>query len=241
MDEGRLPVVVVAFLVVAVLLVGLGAVLSPSRPPLPLTPAQREAAVGELAGNVHAEAVAEAVALSVIRASADFGIEEGVRAVPIRIVDHLDLRVRISADQDVRLVGLPRVCLVGPFWNPLDAGLSDRCWGEPDLGQVIAGKLPADAAGGVTLRATTPFELAIAIGRGEERCDYAPGEWRLQIDAPMQVDGVIVPHVELADVPFDVPLEPEGTVLSFRPNSEVRPCSYVAAVYNRQPEPLFEE
>lgn len=237
----RLPVVVIGSLISGALVIGLVAVLAPSSPPAPLTPEQRDAAARQLASSVDAEAVAEAVALSVIRASADFGIEDGIRAVPVRIVDDLDLRVRITTDQDLTLAGLPRVCLVGPFWNPLDAGLSDRCWGEPDLGRFVASQLPRDAGGGVTLRAESSFELAVAIGRGEERCDYAPGEWRLQIDAPLRVDGVIVDHVELADVPFEIPLEPEGTVLSFRPNSEVRPCSYIAAVYTGQREPLFEE
>ena len=79
-----------------------------------------------------------------------------------------------------------------------------------------------------------------AIERGDERCDYAPGAWRLQIDAELRLDGSVLPRVDVADIALDLPLEPVGTVLPFHPNSETRPCSYIAAVFTRQGEPLFE-
>jgi hypothetical protein len=132
------------------------------------------------------------------------------------------------------------VCLVGPFWNPLDAGLSDRCWGEPEFGSIVADRLVADGTGRVVLRPGEPLDIAATLVRGDVRCDYAPGEWRLQVDAEPVVDGVVQPRQDLADVLVIVPLEPAG-VLPFRPNAETRFCSYPAAVYDRQGEPAFSE
>ncbi len=223
----------VAVAVVAVAVVAAAAALWRPGPAVALTPEQRASAARELAGFVAVSITVLDSALAVTRASGDFGIEEGVRSVPVRI--------RIASDVDVVLAGQPRVCLVGPFWNPLDAGLSDRCWGEPDLAGLVAEGLAPASGGTVTIEAGVPIELSVAIGRGTERCDYAPGEWRLQVDAEPVVDGATVGRVDVADLPFKVPLEPDGTVLPFYPNAETRPCSYPAAVFTRQGEPRFED
>ena len=67
--------------------------------------------------------------LGATQAIADFGLEEGIRMVPVRIVEDLALEVRLETPRDITLAGPRRICLTGPFWNPLDAGL-----GRPLLG-----------------------------------------------------------------------------------------------------------
>ncbi len=226
---------------IALAIVAVAAALLRPQEVVPVTPEQRASAGRDLAGHVTVSVTVVDSVLAVTRASGDFGIEEGVRSVPVRLVDDLTVRIRIVSDVDLRLAGPPRVCLVGPFWNPLDAGLSDRCWGEPDLASLVAELLAVASDGTVTAEAGVPIELSAAIGRGSQRCDYSPGEWRLQVDAEPVVDGTTVGRVDLANLPFEVPLEPDGTVLPFHPNAETRPCSYPAAVFTRQGEPRFED
>ena len=174
--------------------------------------------------------------LGATQAIADFGLEEGIRMVPVRIVEDLALEVRLETPRDVTLAEAPRLCLTGPFWNPLDAGLSDRCWGDPDLAALLTEAMPADADGRVTLRAGSPVVLQADLARGDERCDYPPGDWLLEVDAEPVVDGVTLPRQEIAEVPLTVPLEEDGA-LAWRNNSDTRFCSFTAAVYTRQGEP----
>jgi hypothetical protein len=174
--------------------------------------------------------------LDATQAVADFGIEEGIRMVPVRIVEDLALEVGLETPRDVTLAAAPRLCLTGPFWNPLDAGLSDRCWGDPDLAELLAEAMPADADGRVTLRAGSPVVLQADLARGDERCDYPPGDWLLEVDAEPVVDGVTLPRQDIASVSLTVPLEESGP-LPWRANSDTRFCSFTAAVYSRQGEP----
>ncbi len=90
--------------------------------------------------------------LAATEAVADLGIDEGVRMVRVRIVDELDLEVQVQSPEVLTLAAPPLVCLVGPYSAPDDAGLSDRCWGEPDLGQLLADQLPLDDAGHPTVQ-----------------------------------------------------------------------------------------
>ena len=202
----------------------------------PPSPADREAASRELVGHIGITGSIADSSLAAARAVGDFGIEEGVRMVPVRLVEELAITIRIETDRDVVLASPPRVCLVGPFWNPLDAGLSDRCWGAPDLAVLVADLLPPDDAGQVTLRAGQPLVVEATLRRGDTRCDYAPGEWRLQVDAQPIVDGASGPRVDVADLPIPVPLE-SGGMLELLGNHETRYCSYGAAVYRRQGDP----
>ena len=174
--------------------------------------------------------------LGATQAIADFGIDEGIKMVPVRIVEGLGLEVRLETPRDVTLAGAPRLCLTGPFWNPLDAGLSDRCWGDPDLAVLLTEAMPADADGRVTLRAGSPVVLQADLARGDERCDYPPGDWLLEVDVEPVVDGVTLPRQDIAKVPLTVPLEEDGA-LAWRSNSDTRFCSFTAAVYTRQGEP----
>ena len=236
MDRRRVAGLLVALVIAGV--AALGAALLVDRSHTPAVADDPAAIARELAGHLRVEARVADSSNGVIRASADFGIEEGVRAVPVRIVEDLELRLTITSDREIVFATPPRVCLVGPFWNPLDAGLSDRCWGEPDLGRMVAEGLRRDD-GELRVESGDRMSLDATIERGTERCDYAPGEWRLQIDAELRLGATALPRVDVVDIPLDLPLEPVGTVLPFHPNSETRPCSYVAAVYTRQGEPLF--
>ena len=201
--------------------------------------ALRPATADELFDGITVTATVDESSLGATQAIADFGLEEGIRMVPVRIVEDLALEVRLETPRDVTLAGAPRLCLTGPFWNPLDAGLDDRCWGDPDLAALLARAMPADADGRVTLRAGSPVVLQAELARGDERCDYPPGDWLLEVDAEPVIDGVTLPRQEITKVPLTVPLE-EGGALAWRSNSDTRFCSFTAAVYTRQGEPTID-
>ena len=194
------------------------------------------ATADELIAGIAVTATVDESSLGATQAIADFGLEEGIRMVPVRIVEDMALEVRLETPRDVTLAGAPRLCLTGPFWNPLDAGLSDRCWGDPDLAALLAQAMPANADGTVTLQAASPVVLRTELARGDERCDYPPGDWLLEVDALPVVDGVTLPRKDIAEVPLTVPLEEDGA-LAWRSNSDTRFCSFTAAVYTRQGEP----
>jgi hypothetical protein len=201
--------------------------------------ALRPATADELFDGIRVTASVDDSSLGATQAIADFGIEEGVRMVPVRIVEDLVLEVQLATDRDVTLAAPPRVCLVGPFWNPLDAGLSDRCWGEPDLNEVVHEAMTADAGGTFTLHAGAPLELRVPISRGDERCDYPPGDWLLQVDGEPVIDGQVQPRQDIAEVPLTLPWDVPAA-LPWHDNSETRFCSFTAAVYTRQGEPRID-
>ena len=198
--------------------------------------ALRPPTADELIGGITVTTSVDGSSLGATQAIADFGLEEGIRMVPVRIVEDMALEVQLQTPRDVTLAAAPRLCLTGPFWNPLDAGLDDRCWGDPDLAALLAQAMPADADGTVTLRADSPVVLRTELVRGDERCDYPPGDWLLEVDAEPVVDGVTLPRQDIAEVPLTVPLEDDGA-LAWRSNSDTRFCSFTAAVYTRQGEP----
>ena len=80
--------------------------------------------------------------------------------------------------------GLPRRSLSAPD----DAGLSDRCWGEPDLGALVAAALAIDGAGHPALRAGRSIVVDAPLRRGQVRCDYPPGELAPQEDRRQPAD-----------------------------------------------------
>ena len=124
--------------------------------------------------------------------------------VPVTVVDELFLEVRLTAARDLILAGPPRLCLVGPNAAPDDAGLIDRCWGDPDPGAALAPSLPRDADGYPILRAGAPVAFEATIGRGDVRCDYPPGDWHLEIVLTPRVDGHGWTDVALGDMPLHV-------------------------------------
>lgn len=184
---------------------------------------------------VRVSATVVASSLAATDAIADFGIEEGVRMVKVRIVDELQMELRIETEGSVSLAGPPRVCLVGPFWAPDDAGLTDRCWGEPDLGGLLAAHLATDVAGH-PMFGDRPIVLAAKLRRGDVRCDYPPGDWQLEVRLQPLVNGSSVGATDLSPVAFIVPAE----VGNPRPLSLIRAtryCGLANVVYREQGEP----
>lgn len=213
--------------------------LSGARPP---SQADGQETAQQLLSGVTVTAAVADVALAAAGATADFGVEEGLRRVNIRVVEEFAIEVRFESPYEVVLGDPPYFCLVGPFWNPLDAGLSDRCWGDPDLQAVVAAQLPADEAGHPVLPAGRSIVVNATIRRGDLRCDYAPGEWHVEVGLSPVIDGSAVGRLDLPDVIVEVPSEnpvnagPAGT-LELLPPAQTRVCSYPAAVYLRQGDP----
>ena len=193
----------------------------------------------ELIEGVTVTASVEDSTLGATQAIADFGLDEGIKMVPVRIVEDLVLELELASEHDVTFAAPPRLCLTGPFWNPLDAGLEDRCWGDPDVNDALRAAMPADASGTVTLRAGSPVTLRVPLARGDERCDYAPGDWLLEVDAEAVIDDAVQPRQDIADVPLTLPWDVPGA-LPWHDNSTTRFCSYTAAVYTRQGEPQID-
>ncbi|HLE58380.1 MAG TPA: plastocyanin/azurin family copper-binding protein [Candidatus Limnocylindria bacterium] len=195
-----------------------------------------------LVSGIHVTAWAADVSLAVAGAPADFGMEEDVRWVNIRVVAEVRIELRLESAHDLVLERPPYLCLVGPFWNPLDAGLSDRCWGDPDLAAVVAAQLPTDELGRPMLPGGRPVGVSATIGRGGGRCDYSPGEWSLEMAVEPVIDGSPVGRLDLEDIPVYVPFENRvvdgaPATLEILPADDTRICSYPAAVYLRQGEP----
>jgi hypothetical protein len=201
--------------------------------------ALRPATADELFQGIEVTAAVDESTLGATQAIADFGLEEGVRMVPVRIVEDIVLDLQLEADRDVTFAAPPRLCLTGPFWNPLDAGLSDRCWGDPDINEALREAMPADPAGTATLRAGSPVSLRVPIARGDERCDYPPGDWLLEVDAEPVIGGQVLPRTDITKAPVTIPWDVEGA-LPWHDNSDTRFCSFTAAVYARQGEPTID-
>jgi hypothetical protein len=203
-----------------------------------MSSAQAEAAAMELVRGIEAEIEVAEPTLVAAAATADFGIEEGLRRVVIRVVDGMRVQLTLRSETVVPLAEPPGLCLVGPFWNPLDAGLSDRCWGDPDFATVVAP--PPDKAGDGPRLAQGSTTVESALTRGHERCDYAPGEWHLEVTVRPVVDGQAFGPVRIPNVTFEVPFD-ESEALALLPFEDTRVCSYPAAVVNRQGEPELVE
>jgi hypothetical protein len=204
--------------------------------PSPTSSADAEAEALELVRGVSAEVEVTDPTLVAAGATADYGVEQGLERVNIRVVDEMAVTVTITADADVLLAEPPGLCLVGPFWNPLDAGLSDRCWGAPDLTAVAADQMGTDAEGQTRLSAAEPITVEAALARGHERCDYAPGEWTFELSLRPVVGGEPFGPVRIPDVVFEVPITDDGPLVKL-PLEDTRVCSYPAAVVIRQGEP----
>lgn len=164
---------------------------APAAPP-PIDPA-----------SVAVTAGARPTAIAISHAIADaLGSVPGL--VEVQVVDALALSVAITAADDLVLAGPPRLCLVGPFAAPDDAGLIDRCWGDPDPGAALAPAMPRDAAGHPMLPAGVPVALDATIARGEVRCDYPPGAWQLEVVLTPLVGGHGWTDVALPEIALDV-------------------------------------
>lgn len=186
--------------------------------------------------DVRVSATVVASSLVATDAIADFGVEEGIRMVKVRILDELRLELGIDVEGSVVLAGPPRVCLVGPFWAPDDAGLTDRCWGEPDLGGLLAAQLATDAAGHPVLDRDRPIAVAATLRRGDVRCDYPPGSWQLEVRLEPLANGVPAGAVDLPPVDISVPAD-VGNPLPLSLVRESRYCGLANVVFREQGEP----
>ena len=171
-------------------------------------------------------------------AVADFGVEEGIRMVHVRIVDDLELEVRLETDTTVTLTGPPEVCLVGPYSAPDDAGLSYPCWGSPDLGRMLAAQLTNDPEGHPMLQAGQPVVVDTTLARDGRRCDYPPGAWTLLVAlGPVGVVTETDPHpIDLPPASFDIAPTTDQP-LTLLPPKDVRYCGLAETVVVEQGEP----
>ena len=200
----------------------------------PRSPEQREAAARELVSGIHISTTLASSSLAAADAIADFGIDEGIRLVRVRILDGLALDVRIETTSSVVFAEPPLFCLVGPFSAPDDAGLSDPCWGEPDLSVVVAGGLPHDQGGHPMFLADSPLTVAATLQRGHVRCDYPPGKWVLEVKVDTLVDGTPMGARYLPEVGFEVPFATPAPLTLL---AQTRYCGLASAVYREQGEP----
>ena len=231
--RGRLALLLaVGALVGGVGLLAWASTYAPTHAP---TPEDRLRAAGETLGRVRVSAAVVDRSLSATEAIADFGIEEGVRLVRVRIVDRLRIALRIETPDAIELAEPPRACLVWHFSAPDDAGLSDRCWGEPDLGGLVAAGLARSGAGHPMLVAGHPIEIVADLRRGDVRCDYPPGDWQLEIALVPLVDGVPVGAVNLPPVALEVPASGDGPLPFLR--FDTRFCGLANTIYRDQGEP----
>jgi hypothetical protein len=202
----------------------------------PRTAEQRQTAARDLLAAVHVSATVVSSSLLASSAEADFGLKQGIRSVGVRVVDILSVELRIEADRDVALAQPPPACLAGPYWAPDDAGLESRCWGEPDIGQLLATAMPTDGAGRLVLTGHRAVVLNVALRRGESRCDYPPGAWDVTITVDPMIDGTPVTGLDPIRAPVAVPVASAGSLTAV-PVGKSRFCSDAAAIYLEQGEP----
>lgn len=200
----------------------------------PRSPAERGQAAAQLVSGIRISATVSGSSLAATRATADFGVAQGVRLVLVRIIDELQLELRVQTDRDVTLASPPRLCLVGPYSAPDDAGLTDRCWGEPDLSQLLDSRLAPDGAGRSVLAAASPIALTATLQRGNARCDYPPGTWRLEMTVDLVIDGSPTGDLEVPAGTFDLPFA--GTT-ALPLISSARYCGLAETIYRDQGEP----
>lgn len=201
----------------------------------PLSPGQRQARARELLSSVHVSAIVLSASLTATSAFADFGVESGVRLVRVRIVNDLHLTLRIEAAQRLSLAEPLQICLVGPDSAPDDAGLTNPCWGEPDLGELVAAQLATDDVGHPFVGAHRAIVVNAALRRGQTRCDYPPGQWHLQVAANPVIDGSALGPTDLTGV-VELPWK-TTTALPLLRTDQTRYCGLATAVYLQQGGP----
>ena len=209
--------------------------------PAPRTGQELDRAADEALRHISVSLSADGVSLVATGAFADFGLNGGgAHQVRVRIVDRLELQLRLESDVELAFAEPPTLCLVGPYSAPDDAGLSEPCWGEPDLSGLFAAQLSNDPASHPLLRAGKPIEFSAPLNRGSTRCDYPAGQWVLELKADPLVDGSPAGARYAPDVRFDVAL-PDDRPLALLPTTETRYCGLATAVYREQGEPTVIE
>ena len=220
------------------LLVGLGVVATAVAVMVvanqPRSPAQRAAEANALRAGIRVTPTVESVSLVATKALADYGIGQHVGLVRVRIVEQMRLRLEVSSERDMDFAEKPKVCLVGPDSAPDDAGLEDRCWGDPELGRLLFG-----AAGGPDVPNLGPAAVllsTVTLSRGNVRCDYAPGDWVFQLKVNPLVDGLPAGAEYITHVPFTVPIPAHGPLPLLRIDT-TRYCGLATRIVREQGEP----
>jgi len=211
---------------------------APARSPAPTASPTPSLSPAEAAAAVRVSVTLKDRSLAATSAVADFGIKQGIRMVRVRILDDLEIQVQIASDTTITLAGPPVVCLVGPFSAPDDAGLADRCWGDPDLRALVAAQLSTDATGHPMLQAGHPIAVDAVLHRGARRCDYPPGRWVLEV-ALGPVGVATTAHANPVDLPpvkFDITPTTDQP-LTLLKVLDTRYCGLAATVYLTQGEP----
>lgn len=207
--------------------------------PVPRSPEQRLEAARELLDGIHVTPTVTSVSLVAGGAIADDF--EQVRLVRVRMVERLELELVIQADHDVAFGVPPQLCLVGPDSAPDDAGLENRCWGMPALGDFLTAHLAIDAMGHPLLRAGDAIRFEAVLSRGPgidnvDHCDYAPGPWVLELNGAPVVDGVHLPTMSGPMTDLEVPVPPHGPLRLLRPDQSSY-CGLASRIYREQGEP----
>jgi hypothetical protein len=220
----------------ALVLIAIGVALWAAAGTRSLTAAERDAVAKELISGIRISTNVSDTSLAATKALVDFLPENDVRLVRVRIVDDLDLDLRIETDHAVALSALPSFCLVGPYSAPDDGGFSSPCWGAPEIGERLVAQLNADSAGHAVLPAGRAITIALRLSRVEGRCDYPPGRWLLRVEVDPVVGETPMGARALPDVAFDVPYLGTGP-LQFIPVNAMRYCGLANVVYREQGEP----
>ncbi len=168
------------------------------------------------------------------RALTDYGLEIGARYVAVRILSQVQLEVRVLADADVVLADYPRTCLIGPFSMPDYAGLSDGCWGQPDISRLLWAQLPTNGAGRPVLRGGRAVTLSAALERDAGSCDYPPGDWRLEVQIDPFVEGTISRPLDIAPTQLHLLARSPGPLQLVKLTNY---CGIANVVYHEQGEP----
>jgi hypothetical protein len=201
----------------------------------PQSAEERARAADALVAGILASVKVDDDRLLAARAIADFGVGGEVRLVRVRIVDELRLDVRVDVTNELVSASPIVACLVGPDPAPDDAGLSDRCWGDADLGALfLQADKSAGNAGGRTPLAAGSRVITAVVHRGEAGCDYPPGTWRLELLVDPIVDGVAAGPRYAPAAAFEVPFDADEPL---RLVEERRYCGLASKIYREQGEP----
>lgn len=230
MSRGQRAMLAFALLIAGTLLILIG-LREPSE-------AERAATADALVAGVTAGVGVRGSSLLATRAVADFGIGSPVRLVLVRILDALTVEVVIESQSEILLARPLHACLVGPDAAPDDAGLEDRCWGEAELGELIGARLPRDGFGALLIPAGAPVAVVATIGRGDERCDYPPGRWRLELLLDPVVAGTGAGPRYAPEVSFEIPFDRDAALDLVEKR---RYCGLATKVYLEQGEPQVLE
>jgi hypothetical protein len=117
------------------------------------------------------------------------------------------------------------------------AGLAEPCWGRPDLSDVVRAQVAIDADGRPVLRATRAITFRATLVRDVDRCDYPPGDWRLEVAIEPLQDHVRGARFDLSAAPLELPAGSGAPLALVRPTNY---CGLANVAYREQGEPALQ-